>query len=568
MIPNHSENIIRELLIAKVKELIQSHNQVGGEGVEILTFGSYASKGDVGLYSSDVDMIVKGAVERITGNREMLERGKEKSAENVKRKKEKLEKWRKIVGSGNEEKEEKMEELQDYEEFEEKEEKEQEEVKKKEVMFVAGSDSDDSDSDSEGEVAFEIDRGGGNVELVVTSRDADADADTEDAKQGGNLEVHMSSTKSSSAKGSPSPTALSPTAPSPTAPSPPPRMSKKEKDAIRKDVVKALRAIARKIAACRWCSSIECRSKAKVPIINFVTSFGVEGDVGCGGSMGVDTSDYSTKLVNQYPGVFEPLVLIMKMLLRQADLDKPFTGGIGSYKLYVMIAHHLEQESEGRKTLPPISAVFIAFLDRFRRGGKGELKTQSIIRASGGVAEFKGNFRISEVSAILARAWACTSMCIKVAAGYKGKGFSYIACLVDHAFLRRERNTSIRKAQKAISTDVMETRKFEPKPVPPDEGNVKEKNDKTPAPKSPNAKVVAHKFTHPGKTSKEGRKKKRARAADLIDSPTQQQPNGGAKKRKGAAGSDLNPINVDKDANQLVRGYGYASASEFYQSER
>jgi len=76
-----------------------------------------------------------------------------------------------------------------------------------------------------------------------------------------------------------------------------PRVSKKVREAQKKDVVKTLRSIAKSIASSRWCSSIECRAKAKVPIINFVTSFGVEGDVGCSGSMGVDTSDYSSKLV-------------------------------------------------------------------------------------------------------------------------------------------------------------------------------------------------------------------------------------------------------------------------------
>lgn len=38
---------------------------------------------------------------------------------------------------------------------------------------------------------------------------------------------------------------------------------------------------------------------------------------------------------------FATVVLFLKILLAQQDLDKPFTGGLGSYKLYVLVAHHV-----------------------------------------------------------------------------------------------------------------------------------------------------------------------------------------------------------------------------------
>ena len=40
---------------------------------------------------------------------------------------------------------------------------------------------------------------------------------------------------------------------------------------------------------------------------------------------------------------FSPVVLLLKVLLSQQALDKPFTGGLGSYKLYVLVAHHVSQ---------------------------------------------------------------------------------------------------------------------------------------------------------------------------------------------------------------------------------
>jgi len=39
---------------------------------------------------------------------------------------------------------------------------------------------------------------------------------------------------------------------------------------------------------------------------------------------------------------FAPIVLILKVIMAQQDLDKPFTGGLGSYKLYVLVAYHID----------------------------------------------------------------------------------------------------------------------------------------------------------------------------------------------------------------------------------
>ena len=38
---------------------------------------------------------------------------------------------------------------------------------------------------------------------------------------------------------------------------------------------------------------------------------------------------------------FAPVVIVLKILLNQQGLDKPFSGGLGSYKLYVLVASHV-----------------------------------------------------------------------------------------------------------------------------------------------------------------------------------------------------------------------------------
>ena len=41
---------------------------------------------------------------------------------------------------------------------------------------------------------------------------------------------------------------------------------------------------------------------------------------------------------------FSPVVLMLKVIMSQQGLDKPFTGGLGSYKLYVLVAYHVSME--------------------------------------------------------------------------------------------------------------------------------------------------------------------------------------------------------------------------------
>lgn len=38
---------------------------------------------------------------------------------------------------------------------------------------------------------------------------------------------------------------------------------------------------------------------------------------------------------------FSVIVVFLKVLLNQQGLDKPFTGGLGSYALYVLVASHV-----------------------------------------------------------------------------------------------------------------------------------------------------------------------------------------------------------------------------------
>ena len=50
------------------------------------------------------------------------------------------------------------------------------------------------------------------------------------------------------------------------------------------------------------------------------------------------------------------VVVALKVILRQADLDASFTGGLGSFKLYVLVAHALRAAAGGDGRVAKCSA--------------------------------------------------------------------------------------------------------------------------------------------------------------------------------------------------------------------
>lgn len=79
--------------------------------------------------------------------------------------------------------------------------------------------------------------------------------------------------------------------------------------------------------------------KATIPIITVhVKSTNTDVDVG------VDLTSYNTvpQLYNEKYPYFRPICIILKELLYQHNVHKPFHGGLGSYKLYILVAIHLK----------------------------------------------------------------------------------------------------------------------------------------------------------------------------------------------------------------------------------
>ena len=75
---------------------------------------------------------------------------------------------------------------------------------------------------------------------------------------------------------------------------------------------------------------------ARVPIMQSKTVFNFECDLSIGGHNGSDTSNLSRYYTSTYSS-FSLVTVFLKILLRQADLDKPFTGGKKISNLRVFI---------------------------------------------------------------------------------------------------------------------------------------------------------------------------------------------------------------------------------------
>jgi len=121
----------------------------------------------------------------------------------------------------------------------------------------------------------------------------------------------------------------------------------------RKQAVAFLRKLSKELGRSvhkTWIRALQTRAKSSIPIISLKTWSGLEGDISVGG-YGRDSSS-AVSLVSSVQGA-RSLICVLKLLLAQVGLDKTFTGGLGSFRLYVLVTKHMERFNlswEGEKT--------------------------------------------------------------------------------------------------------------------------------------------------------------------------------------------------------------------------
>lgn len=156
-----------------------------------------------------------------------------------------------------------------------------------------------------------------------------------------------------------------------------------------------------------------------------------------------------------YSSSFTAVVLILKILLQQTNLDKPFTGGLGSYKLYVLVAHHVDRHISlgGEDTL---AEVLISFFYRFgdvsryknnsiNRGAFTKLSQRTILFSDGGEADLSPVFKIDECAKLFGLCFMRLMERIKLRS--EGENVSFLSAFIDTTWLRTERNLRHRKSE-------------------------------------------------------------------------------------------------------------------------
>ena len=111
---------------------------------------------------------------------------------------------------------------------------------------------------------------------------------------------------------------------------------------------------------------------------------------------------------------FAPVVLAFKVIMGQQNLDTPFSGGLGSYKLYVLVASHIAKHVElGGRDDP--GEIFLSFVFRYgdsvghhhtHRETRCFLSKDDVISCRhGGKADLSNVFLIKECRGLFGSLW-------------------------------------------------------------------------------------------------------------------------------------------------------------------
>eukprot|EP00924_Labyrinthula_sp_SR-Ha-C_P001031 augustus_masked-scaffold_7-processed-gene-11.64-mRNA-1 protein AED:0.00 eAED:0.00 QI:58/0/0.5/1/0/0.5/2/407/447 len=112
-------------------------------------------------------------------------------------------------------------------------------------------------------------------------------------------------------------------------------------------------------------SSVQFRSTSRVPIIFVKTRNKVEVDISVKNfAQALDSSIIIETLKKRYKH-FTAVSVLLKIILIQHDLNKVFTGGLSSFKLYILIAYMFETEKD-KYSFETITECLLAFFETYQ----------------------------------------------------------------------------------------------------------------------------------------------------------------------------------------------------------
>ena len=189
--------------------------------------------------------------------------------------------------------------------------------------------------------------------------------------------------------------------------------------ALKRKTLGLLHTLAAFMRSLDWAEQMEVRSRAKVPIINVMHRGGVEIDISLGisGSSTSAVVEKISNIENGYKDLFFTVSSFLKCFLHQLRLDKPYSGGLGSFKLYVMIAyvivkvvHPMLVRAEGTKTdrkekVPPCPDSAFLLMAFFAHFGKAtNLNQYTELEVLGATVDFTGAQLVTVCQQVFMRA--------------------------------------------------------------------------------------------------------------------------------------------------------------------
>jgi non-canonical poly(A) RNA polymerase PAPD5/7 len=117
--------------------------------------------------------------------------------------------------------------------------------------------------------------------------------------------------------------------------------------------VNVLHALANTLKRAGITSKVSVISRAKVPIVKFVTHFGrLNVDISVNQGNGVAAGQIINGFLNDMPGcgfALRSLVIIAKAFLSQRGMNEVFSGGLGSYSIVCLAVNFLQMHPKIRR---------------------------------------------------------------------------------------------------------------------------------------------------------------------------------------------------------------------------
>ena len=155
------------------------------------------------------------------------------------------------------------------------------------------------------------------------------------------------------------------------------------------------------------------------------------------------------------PNSFSTVILFLKVLLAQQKLDQPFTGGVGSYKLYILVAHHIEKHLELGGCDRPGEVLYSFFFRYCGKQAKNSLRThlsQDMVlnTSDGGSADLSNVFLLDHCVRLFEMCFERLNRSLRSDRKEGIGDRSLLSRLIDAARLGRERSKLLKDASAAV----------------------------------------------------------------------------------------------------------------------